>query len=581
MKKFLAWILVLALLLCSSAVVLAKENKEAAYREKSELLRASVLVKEMEEDLGPDPAGKAGWVVFLSVCDGSSRASVFSGRGTNLEEAFEKADEKAYSFVSEKGVSPRWLKADVVSSVRKIKKRALEREVLAARHEFYRYGVAFDDNFDLALLEAEMNGAKIYEYENGGIDEKYLNNHLKKSGREPISALPKEFTLFQCRGWFCDEDGTVYPLYENGLETGRREVKPLDAAYAFALIDHGSAFLMDQVKEDGTFNYGIYPRFDNNIDNYNIVRHASTIWSLICRYRMMPVESLAQTIRKTIAYMLTQIIYDENGAAYMYEAKSDEVKLGASANSVIAMTEYMNAFENMEYLDVCTALGEGILNMFDAGTGEYWHVLNGDLTRKEKERTVYYDGEATFALTRLYGLTHDERWLNAAKRAVDHFIEAEYEQYKDHWVAYSLNEITKYVTDRQDYYDFALRNATVNMQTIAERDTTWHTYLELLMSTFEVYDRMVTNQIPVHDFDIQDLLDTIEIRAQRQLNGFFFPEYAMYMKNPQRILYTFMVRHDGYRIRIDDVQHNIGGYYLYYKNYDKMLSYGFRHSGME
>ena len=27
-------------------------------------------------------------------------------------------------------------------------------------------------------------------------------------------------------------------------------------------------------------------------------------------------------------------------------------------------------------------------------------------------------------------------------------------------------------------------------------------------------------------------------------------------------------------MRIDDVQHNIGGYYLYYKNYDKLLQYG-------
>ena len=63
-------------------------------------------------------------------------------------------------------------------------------------------------------------------------------------------------------------------------------------------------------------------------------------------------------------------------------------------------------------------------------------------------------------------------------------------------------------------------------------------------------------------------------RADRQLNGYFFPEYAMYMKNPQRILDTFMVRHDGYRVRIDDVQHNIGGYYLYCVNYDKLVQYG-------
>ena len=579
MKRIVAVYLALSLffsVLCAYTCVLADSENLASYREKAERLHASMMQNNLEKELGQNPAGKAGWVVFLSVCDGTSRAMVFSGSGASLEEAFAKADENTYAYVSESGVYPRWLKADAVSSIREISMSALKREVLKARHEFYRYGIAFDDGFELALLEAELNGAKIYEYENGGIDEKYLNNYLKKSGREPISALPDQMTLFQCRGWFCDEDNTVYSLYEDGLETGRREVLPLDAAYAFSLIDHASAFLIDQIKDDGSFVYGIYPRFDNDINNYNIVRHASTLWSLLCRYRMMPSEELEQTIRKATAYMLTQIIEDDNGAKYLYEAKNDEIKLGGSALAVISLTEFMETFQDVEYVDVCEALGQGILNMFEGETGEYWHVLNGDFSRKEKERTVYYDGEATFALIKLYGLTRNERWLDTASRAVDHFIAAEYEQYKDHWVAYSLNEITKYITDRQDYYDFALRNAKVNLQNIAERDTTYHTYLELLMATFEVYDRMVSNQIPVVDFEIQDLLDTIGIRAQRQLNGFFFPEYAMYMKNPQRILNTFMVRHDGYRIRIDDVQHNIGGYYLYYNNYEKMLSYGFR-----
>jgi hypothetical protein len=47
----------------------------------------------------------------------------------------------------------------------------------------------------------------------------------------------------------------------------------------------------------------------------------------------------------------------------------------------------------------------------------------------------------------------------------------------------------------------------------------------------------------------------------------------MYLKKPAKILGTFFVRHDGYRIRIDDVQHFIGGYDLYRNNYDKLLMY--------
>ena len=120
----------------------------------------------------------------------------------------------------------------------------------------------------------------------------------------------------------------------------------------------------------------------------------------------------------------------------------------------------------------------------------------------------------------------------------------------------------------------SLENAQVNLEEIKNRDTTYHTYLELLMATFEIYDRMVENGGLAAGFDLETFLNTIYTRADRQLNGYVYPEYAMYMDNPERILNTFMVRHDGYRVRIDDVQHNIGGYYLYYMNYDKLVAYG-------
>lgn len=238
------------------------------------------------------------------------------------------------------------------------------------------------------------------------------------------------------------------------------------------------------------------------------------------------------------------------------------------------MTEYMDAFQNEQYKDICVALGNGILTMLNQNDGTYYHVLNKDFTNKEEFRTVYYDGEATFALCRLYGLSGDQLWLDAAQSAVGHFLKADYTQYKDQWVAYSMNEITKYITDNPQYYAFALDNAQKNLETIYKRETTYHTYLELLMSTFDIYDRLVQNGSAIDGFDLEYFLKTIYMRADRQLNGYFYPEYAMYMENPQRILNTFMVRHDGYRVRIDDVQHNIGGYYLYCINYDKLVQYG-------
>ncbi len=544
-------------------------NKNAnEYEEKSELLEKQILTEEVKQELGGAPAGETGHAVFVSVCDTSDRAHVFTGTGKSLEVAWENADEQAMDYVKKEKLDPVWVKADVVYISETVSEEELGYAILASRKEFLRYGIAFDEQYQTALLEAELNGAKIYEYEQGCLDLNYLNTYLEKADREQVKELPDQYRVFQCFGWMCDEEKQVYELYSSGLEYGRRKIEEVDKEYTADLIDSSMDFLVGLLKEDGSFLYGMYPRFDNEIENYNIVRHAAAIWSMTCQYRMNGDDALVEDMEKAIDYLVENIIYLDDDTAYLYEEKDDEIKLGGSGLAIISMVEFMKATETDEYTDICRKLGNGILTMMDQDSGEYYHVLNGDFTEKEAFRTVYYDGEATFGLCQLYEVTGDQKWLDAAQTAVEHFIEAEYWQYRDHWVAYSMNAITKYIDDPR-YYAFALKNAQENLDEIYNRDTTYHTYLELLMATFEVYDRMLERQIITEyivDFDVQYFLETISVRANRQLNGYFYPEYAMYMENPQRILDAFMVRHDGYRIRIDDIQHNVGGYYLYYKN---------------
>lgn len=107
-------------------------------------------------------------------------------------------------------------------------------------------------------------------------------------------------------------------------------------------------------------------------------------------------------------------------------------------------------------------------------------------------------------------------------------------------------------------------------------ETSYHTYMEMLMITFDLYDRIIENNIQVdylEKFKAKYFIDTIFYRADHMLNGCFYPEYTMYLKKPAKILGTFFVRHDGYRIRIDDVQHFVGGYNQYRDDYSKLLIY--------
>ena len=597
-----------------------------------------------------------GFLVFLSFSDGSARADVVHGSGADIGEAFADAQQKAWKLMQKKHQRFRWLKADVVTEYAPADAKTLAYMIKEPGwNEFFRFGLSFDRSFRTALLEEELNGAKIPDYASGSISLADLNRYLKKAGRPALSKLPEFFLLFQTAGFFYDADsaanaaattdtasaanaaattdadsaanaasasGCAIPLIPDGLSRGRREVRNFDAAAARSFVTAAASFLEKQVQPNGSFRYGYYPRFDRVIPGYNCMRHASTIWSLLCQYRMTKKASVLSLAERSIDYLLSHaLVYRDPDTAYLSEPLKDEIKLGGGGVLILAITEYLDlcsgeprseilcsgearsdilcsgaplaeapsveivhskdAFPEQEalrrrYTEIACALGNGILSLLNPETGEFSHVLNMDFSLKERYRTVYYDGEATYALCRLYRLTKEEKWLFYAGKVVDHFLAADYTRYRDHWVAYAMNEITRYI-HRDDYDTFALRNARVNLDFLYKRETTYHTFLELLMVTFETYERILAENpgLPyLKEFDLPYFLRTIRVRADRMLNGFFFPEYAMYMRCPDKILGSFMVRHDGFRVRIDDVQHNIGGFYLYYKNYSRLLALG-------
>ena len=589
-----------------------------------------------------------GFLVFLSFSDGSARADIVHGSGADIAEAFADAQQKAWTLIQKKRQRFRWLKADVVTEYAPTDAKTLAYMIKEPGwNEFFRFGLTFDRSFRTALLEEELNGAKILDYASGSISLADLNRYLKKAGRPALPKLPEFFLLFQTAGFFYDAasaanaaaatdadsaastdadsasaSGCVIPLIPDGLSRGRREIQNLDAAATRSFVTAAASFLEKQVQQDGSFRYGYYPRFDRVIPGYNCMRHASTIWSLLCQYRMTKKVSVLSLAARSIEYLLSHaLVYRDPDTAYLSEPLKNEIKLGGGGVLILAITEYLDLCSeeprpailrsgepcseilrseepltkalNAEilhakdvlpeqealrrrYTEIACALGNGILSLLNPETGEFSHVLNMDFSLKERYRTVYYDGEAAYALCRLYRLTKEEKWLFYAEKAVNHFLAADYTRYRDHWVAYAMNEITRYI-QRDDYDTFALRNARVNLDFLYKRETTYHTFLELLMVTFETYERILAENpgLPyLKEFDLPYFLRTIRVRADRMLNGFFFPEYAMYMRCPDKILGSFMVRHDGFRVRIDDVQHNIGGFYLYYKNYSRLLALG-------
>ncbi|MCL1805621.1 MAG: hypothetical protein FWG28_06450 [Clostridiales bacterium] len=532
------------------------------------------------------------YVVFLSVCDGKDRARVASGTGATLEAAWVAADKAARRLVRNPGRDVVWAKADVVDSTDSIPILDLQEEIIEAHYRFfYRRGLAFDDAFRAAFLEAELNGNRIYRYyteaeiSDGAVDYNTpalnmnnLNNYLKATGREKMADVPERVTTFTTLGFFCGEDHQVLPLYDSGLDFGRRIVAMVDDKAVADLVSSSSRFLADQIGPDGKFLYGHFPIFDNPMNGYNTIRHICATWSLLNHYyRLTGDESVIPSVDAAIAYMLEEFVeYPAEGIAWVIERTADEVRLGANAMAVVMLTEYMDLLDTDEYTALVRLLANGIVSLQDPDSGKFYHVLNSaDFSPKEEFRIIYYDGEATFALARAYSLTKEQAYLDAAVASVENFIRNDYTKYTDHWVAYSMNEVTKHVGEPR-YYEFALSNVANNLNRIYRRETSFHTYLELLMAGWETYSRMTENEVAVNypdNFDLERFAQTIYKRARHMLNGYFYPEYAMYMRYPDKILGSFFVRHHDYRVRIDDVQHFVGGYYNYIKYYDEIRPY--------
>ncbi|WP_201864491.1 Mur ligase family protein [Microvirga soli] len=520
-------------------------------------------------------------VVFLSASNKAARATVAVGLGNSFDSAWKNALTKLKRITPYGEGEWRWLKADLVTHIRAWKPTELAAHLATVRRNYFRLGIAFDPDFGHALLEQELNGiAAISEDEKTGhlgLNENRIRNYFKRE--RGLSAMPKD--LAQRDAWFTfdtegafsdatDRDGTVHRLQSGGNVNGIRLAPNLQAE-TLQLIHSAGTYLASEIRDDGSFNYGWFPTYGKAIGTYNILRHCSTLYSMLEAWEATSDEAIAVSVPRGIEYVLREALQrrEEGNVPHAYvvdHANGSEIKLGAQAALILTIAKYTTLSGSPRFLDDARAVANGIIGrLMDSASGRYIHVLNApDLSIKEMFRIIYYDGEATFALLRLYALDPDPRWLNAACRAFDHFLSADYWQHHDHWLSYCTDEITRYLPEDR-YFEFGLKNAFGNLRFIHDRETAFPTFLELLTAAARMLEtiRAQDKQYLLEHYDIDQLYRTIKHRAEYQRASHFYPEMAMYFARPKSIAGSFYIRHHSFRVRIDDVEHFISGYCQY------------------
>jgi len=517
--------------------------------------------------------GRHKHIIFLSFGKAEARAFVCKGVADSWEESWQKAEMEFDKRMKRPHLDSLWLKVDVVTTVKEYPLAGFLNHVSQIKTNYFREGIAFDQRFRLAFLEQEMNGNVFLHWVKGQAVFRWdnINYYVKRNyGLNLLlgNDVVKRVYTFSTVSAFHD-GSNLYPLGCDWLNNGRRYVSKLAPEILQSIICKSSQYLAGEVLKSGMFRYGYFPCFDREISHYNILRHASTTYSMIEAYEVTQSETLAAAIKLGLDYLVREIVTIDCGGVQrgfvVEKTDNNSIKLGANAAAVLALAKYIEVFSEDGYLSTIQQLARGIL-CFQRDDGSFVHVLNyPDLSIREAQRIVYYDGEATFALARLYSLDINPKWLKAVEQAFGYFIDNQYWRHNDHWLSYCSQELFLHRPKRK-YLLFNLKNAEGVLDFCLTRETTYPTLLELLMACHKIISickqRGMYLDIIAH-FDQSKLLKAIHHRARHQLNGFMFPEVAMYFKMPKKVLGSFYIRHHAFRVRIDDVEHNLSGYCSY------------------
>ncbi|MBQ9385045.1 MAG: hypothetical protein IJT87_12520 [Ruminiclostridium sp.] len=532
-------------------------------------LLTDMLLKDTETLEAVKTMGRA--VVFFSVSDGKTRAKVFQTQAKDIGTAVNTA----YSKMRKSGVTPKWMKLDVAVSVNEVLYSDFVTKYTESREDCMRDSIAFNSYCGTALLEAQINSLGMLDYTTGRLDLGKVNAELSRMGKKKLEKIPDKLYLLRTQGYFADNNAYAYKLI-NGTygDVGRRDVT-LDRKGLETLAQTSSSYLSSLCDENGKFVYGYYPIDNEEIEGYNIVRHCGTVWNMVMQYEMCRDETLLPVIERAFSYLAGYTYYKDNSTAFVLD--NSTYNLGGNGLALIAYCTYAEVTGSAKYNKTITALANGILFM-QKYNGAFVHAINRYTYQTVYDYiTIFYDGEAAYGLGKAYGVTNNEKYLTAARRACNYFISQGIVTEHSHWMAYAFNELTKYTND-VNYYAFALKNIDGDDYSLRVHNTpsSMQAAAETLNAAFETYARLTDKGITCEGsdtFHAKRLVDAVIKRANYGLNYFMYPEYAMYFEAPETVVNSFAVREDKFRIRIDDIQHFMDGYYMYWKNYDTIMQY--------
>ena len=510
-------------------------------------------------------------IVFISVARKNQPARVVSGSGHGLKEAISHALRKldTHGLSADKPV----IRLDIVQQAIKIMASKNTRMDL---YDQSLYGIAFDSSTSsYALLAEQITPEQVFT------DNSRLNLHrlrqknLIEKGTQGKSTL---VTLYRFKTLaYLLKGNHAAPLYR-----GHPAVTTVEADKLLASASAAGDYLLGAIQPDGSFIYRYNPATDKVDEDYNILRHAGTVYAMLQLYAMQNKPAMLAGIESATAFLLKHVKNcpppaDRQTLCLVHDNK---IKLGANALAILVLTRYAELVDKTANSDILNKLGQWILTTQDSDGGFSIHKQYDKSGVISTFVSEYYPGEATLALLSLYQHDGNRKWLNAATSAIDNIIEQQKKVERpphDHWLLHSLAQLYKTSPDKK-YLDHSryIAEEIMRTQVINPKEADLKgcynnrpesaptaTRSEALLAADELADYIGDGQYR------KQLRNSIEaaLRFQQQLQ--YDEASSMYFNKPGQVIHAFKKSLTSPEVRIDYAQHNISSFIQYYKMAEK------------
>ena len=286
--------------------------------------------------------------------------------------------------------------------------------------------------------------------------------------------LIPRFEYDYSRSFYLDDRSFSFIEY-NGegkeLIEGLVIIRSLDKELMLQKIEQGKEFLFRAMHED---EHGFYKRYDTLNDDFgnrlHTVYSASIIYTLLKIYDFDQDERILEGIPEWGDFLLSMQSKDEETyGAFHYSyypssgTKEERFPVGTTALSIFTLLDLYERTDDSRYLESAKLGGDWLITMQKPDGTMYGYKVRGKEWIYGEKESLLYNGQVLSALSRLYIITGETRYYDAAERIAQHFsarVEKEGcflgDDYRwknpisSAWVAMSLLDF--YQINKEDYY---------------------------------------------------------------------------------------------------------------------------------